>query len=121
MSKRESLAITQAAFNARVVASNLGPQDSDIPDVLGSLRPPAGGASLVYREGRWYSTSLGTDPEGQQAFLAAPSLLHHEALILERHAERGADRIIIFDDEDLHAERHDVESARPGPYLRSRA
>ena len=67
VSKRESLAITQAAFNARVVASNLAPQDSDIPDVLGSLRPPAGGASLVYRQGRWYSTSLGTDPESLPA------------------------------------------------------
>ena len=63
VSKRESLAITQAAFNARVVASSLGPQESDIPEVLGSLRPPAGGSSLVYRQGRWYSTSLGTDPD----------------------------------------------------------
>lgn len=61
--KRESLAVTQAAFNARVVASNLGSQDTDIPEVLGALRPPAGGASLLYREGRWYSTSLGTDPD----------------------------------------------------------
>lgn len=60
VSKRESLAVTQAGLNARVVASGLGSQE-DIPEVLGSLRPPTGGASLLYRQGNWYSTSLGED------------------------------------------------------------
>jgi two-component system sensor histidine kinase MtrB len=59
VSRRESLAVTQASVNAQAVAGALRTTDADVASVLASVPAPRGEA-VVFIRGRWYSSSLTT-------------------------------------------------------------
>lgn len=58
LSQRQTSAIRQSYANARLVRQELGAGGVDVADVLSALAPGTSTRSLVYRGGRWFSTSV---------------------------------------------------------------
>jgi signal transduction histidine kinase len=61
LDQRERSALRQTYVNARLVSSELGSADPDIPPLLSSLETAAGSDPIVWRDGRWFVASVGVD------------------------------------------------------------
>lgn len=84
--QRESAALNQAYANARVLRSSLDGPAPDVPDALNSLRSALGGDVLLRYRDRWFTSSVGADPDDLPASLV-------EAVIDGGHAARQQDRL----------------------------
>lgn len=58
LSQREASALRQTYANARLVRQDLNATGSDVTNVLSALTPGGTTRFLVYRQGRWFSTSV---------------------------------------------------------------
>ena len=58
LAQRLSSAVNQTFANARLLKQDLTPPATDVAAVLSSLTPAQGTRSLLYRNGRWFSTSV---------------------------------------------------------------
>ena len=58
LEQRLSSAVNQTFANARLLKQDLTPPATDVAGVLSSLTPAQGTRSLLYRDGRWFSTSV---------------------------------------------------------------
>ncbi len=71
LDQRQTSATNQTFTNARLVKEDLASAHPDIADVLTSLKPAAGTRALVYRDGKWFSTSVALGHGG-----LPPALVH---------------------------------------------
>lgn len=58
LDQRQSSALNQAFVNARLLKQDLTAPSTDVATALSSLTPAQGTRSLLYRDGRWFSTSI---------------------------------------------------------------
>lgn len=86
LSRRQASSVTQAFVNARFVQQELQSPFGNIPDVLSSLVVPEGTRSLIFRNGRWYSTSVSIGRD------KIPSSLTHVVV-----AGRPAEQRVVLD------------------------
>ncbi len=60
VTQREHEAVRQAGLDAAYLAQGLSTRGASVPDVLAALSPPSGTQLVVFRNGRWYSSTLST-------------------------------------------------------------
>lgn len=63
VTQREQEAVRQAGVDATYFAQGLLTRGVSVPDVLAALSPPSGTQLVVYRDGRWYSSTLSNAPD----------------------------------------------------------
>ncbi len=63
VTQREQEAVRQAGLDATYFAQGLLTRGANVPDVLAALSPPSGTQLVVFRDGRWYSSTLSNAPD----------------------------------------------------------
>lgn len=60
VTQREQEAVRQAGLDASYFMQGMLTQRASVPDALAALSPPSGTHLVVFREGRWYSSTVST-------------------------------------------------------------
>ena len=67
--QREASVLRQAYVNARLVRAGLRAPSPDLPEILSSLEAPRDSSPVVFRQGRWFASSLAVGPDALPAEL----------------------------------------------------
>jgi signal transduction histidine kinase len=93
LNERETSAKHQTLTNARLVRSGLRSAEVDITKFLGTLPTGSESDALVYRNGRWFTTSVGLGPD------QLPGDIVHKALdgsaAMQRFEDAGTTSIAV--------------------------
>lgn len=93
LNERETSAKHQTLTNARLVRSGLRSADVDITKFLGTLPTGSESDSLVYRQGRWFTTSVGLGPNVLPADVVDKGM--HGTAAMQRFDDAGTTSIAV--------------------------
>lgn len=93
LAQRQTSAIRQTYTNARLIRQDLSTTNPDVADVLSSVTPATDTRSLIYRHGRWFSTSVGIGGRSLPDSLTSSVLAGSPAY--QRFSVRGSPAVAI--------------------------
>ena len=93
LTQRQTSAIRQTYTNARLVRQDLRTTNPDVAGVLASVTPATDTRSLIYRNGRWFSTSVGIGGQSLPGTLTSRVLAGAPAY--QRFTVRGSPAVAI--------------------------
>ena len=92
--QRESAAVDQAYANARVLRVALEAPDPEVPSILAGLQTIGGGEVLLRYQGRWATSSIGTDPDDLPDSLVS-AVVDEVHAARQQHRLRGRPRLVV--------------------------